>query len=217
RVVRNIFTNELIDIKDDFIENLSHDALVICANELQGDSKTGLSKLLSIFNLASSLKYSHFLTIDENDYPEEYRPIIRRLQKAAEAPDVRYQMDSEDDLSDYIISVERARDAEHAAKIAAEQQVDAERIAKIIAEQQVKVAEQQVKVAEQQVDAERRAKTMAEQQAKEAEQQAKEAEQQAKALLLTLVKLGIEQGLSAEEIADKFNLPLIDVEILMAR
>jgi hypothetical protein len=229
RVARDIFTDEIIDIKDDFIENLSHDALIVCANELQGDSKTGLSKLLSIFNLASSLKYSHFLTIDENDYPEEYRPIIRRLQKAAEAPEVRYQMDSEDDLSDYIISVERARDAERNAKVAAEQQVDTERTAKIAAEQQAKMAEQQVYT-------ERTAKIAAEQQAKMAEQQAKMAEQQAqmaeqqvdtertakivaeqqaKMLFQTLVKLGIEQGLSAAEIAAKFNLPLTDVEILL--
>jgi DNA-directed RNA polymerase specialized sigma24 family protein len=34
-------------------------------------------------------------------------------------------------------------------------------------------------------------------------------------LFQTLVKLGIEQGLSAAEIAAKFNLPLTDVEILL--
>ena len=181
RTVRDMFTNEVVSEKDDFIENLSHNAIIVCANELQGEAKTGLEKLLSIFYLAAAVKYEHLLTIDEYAYPEEFRPIIRRLQKAAETPDVRHRMDGEDDLSDYLLGVERERDMERDLKVAALQQ---------IAESQRAVE-----------------KAHAEKQAAEAN---------ANAMFLTLVRIGIAENLSAEAIAQKYNLSLADVRHAIA-
>ncbi len=110
RICSDAFTGERLNIKDDFIEKLTHDSLVICANELRGTHATGLQKLLSIFNLAAQFKYEHFLIIDEDDYPIEYRPIIRRLQKAGEMADVRRYMDDEDDYLTQLVSAERGRE-----------------------------------------------------------------------------------------------------------
>ena len=62
-IVRDKFTKEIIHTKDNFIENITLDGLVICANELGENEKTGLEKLLSIFRLAAEWKFEHFLLI----------------------------------------------------------------------------------------------------------------------------------------------------------
>ena len=51
--------------------------------------------------------YQHFVNIDENDYPEEYTDIIRRLIKAAAKPDVMDKMDIEDELIEEFEEIER--------------------------------------------------------------------------------------------------------------
>ena len=126
RVCTDGLTQEIILTKDNFVENLTFDALIVCANELKEDEKTALEKLLSIFRVAARLKYEHFLTIDESEYPKKYRPIIRRLQQATETADVRRYMDDEDDYLMQFVAVERERDA---AVARAEEEREAREIA----------------------------------------------------------------------------------------
>ncbi len=193
RIVKNMFTDEVISVKDDFIENLSHNMIIICANEpqggLNGEIDNGLKKLLSIFNLAANLKYEHLLIINENDYPEEYRPIIRRLQKAAETKELRYQMDTEDDLTDYFVGVERDRDAQRELK-----------------ESALKTIEENEKI----IEKERKEK-------EKMEKEKQQAEENTNSLMMTLVKIGISENLNAEEIAAKYNLPLASVIAIVAK
>jgi chemotaxis protein histidine kinase CheA len=205
RTCYDIFTKEVITTKDNFVENLTHDALMICANELRGEEQTNLEKLLSIFRLAAQFKLQHFLTVSEEDYPEQYRPVIRRLQKAAETASVRRLMDDEEDYYMEWVSIERKLDiavaqvqAERAAKESAEAEAQSERAAK-------EAAEAQVKSAEAQAQADRAAKEAA-------EEAKKSADAQAEALLRTLVRTGLDMGLNTAEIAQKFNLPLEAVE-----
>ena len=187
RVCTDIFTQEVIEIKDNFIENLTFDALIICANELQANEKTALEKLLSIFRIAAELKYEHFFNIDENDYPEAYRPIIRRLQKAKETDNILRLMNDEDDYFMQFVSVERERDA-----------------ALTSLEKERKEKEKERKEKETALKGQAAAKA--------ALHKAHEAQ---KTLTKTLIEIGLAQNLTAEAIAAKFDLPLEVVQAML--
>jgi hypothetical protein len=180
RTCYDVFTKELITTKDNFIENLTFDALVVCANELRGRNKTGLEKLLSIFNLAARHKYDHILLIDEDQYPEKYQPIVRRLQKACELQAVRKLMDDEDDYLSQLVAAERRGD-------------DALALAeKAFAEiEQINAEKDKINAEKDKINAEKE-KINAEKDKMQAQ----------------LVRLGIEMGLTPTEIAAKFNLSI---------
>ncbi|GAB4425626.1 MAG: hypothetical protein OHK0039_43390 [Bacteroidia bacterium] len=82
-----------------FIEALTHDATVIQAEHLKGQRRTVLEKFLSIFDQsAQSDPKGHILALSEHDYPDDYRPVIRRLQKALQQPKIEEEMDLEDEV-----------------------------------------------------------------------------------------------------------------------
>ncbi|TAD98226.1 MAG: hypothetical protein EAZ97_11105, partial [Bacteroidetes bacterium] len=62
--------------------------------------RNSLETLLSIFDQSNRADSRHILNVSEEDFPEEYREIIRRLQKANGEQEIRKQMDLEDDLVD---------------------------------------------------------------------------------------------------------------------
>ena len=180
RNVRDKFTKEPILTKDNFIENITYDALIICANELQDNEKTALEKMLSIFRKASDAQFDHALIIDETDYPTQFRPIIRRLQKAIETADVLRLMDDEDDYFMQFVNAEnRIEDLE---------------LALANAKDTLKQAEINVKRAEEEQ--------------KRMEEEQKQARINATGMLLTLVRIGVAENLTAEAIAQKYNLSL---------
>ena len=49
----------------------------------------------------------HILNVSEEDFPEKYRPIIRRLKMAASDPYVKRQMKKEDEDIKYLQDIER--------------------------------------------------------------------------------------------------------------
>ena len=67
------------------------------------------------------------LNIDENDYPKDYKDLIRRLQKAIAEPEVRETMNIEDDLLEELCRMERNADAQHERAEKAEQQIKEEK------------------------------------------------------------------------------------------
>ncbi|TAD95109.1 MAG: hypothetical protein EAZ97_16010 [Bacteroidetes bacterium] len=62
------------------------------------------------------------MNISENDFPEKYREIIRRLQKAQSEQALRNQMTLEDDLRSQIENIWR-ESAENKEKIAKQEKV----------------------------------------------------------------------------------------------
>ncbi len=93
----DLATGELLKHKEEFIESLSHDSYVIQIPELKGKRRNDLEKILSIFD-QSQKESDHILNINENDFPEEYRDIIRKLQRAISDEDVQNTMDVEDEI-----------------------------------------------------------------------------------------------------------------------
>jgi hypothetical protein len=101
-------TQEELAHKEEFIESLTHDSYIIQIPRLREKRRNDLEILLSIFDQSQQTSDSrHFLNLNEEAYPEEFRIVIRRLLKAAVEEDVCETMDLEDDILDELESLER--------------------------------------------------------------------------------------------------------------
>ncbi|MEA3446301.1 MAG: hypothetical protein U9R19_16400 [Bacteroidota bacterium] len=96
-------TGEKIDEKNEFVDCLTHNSFIIQIPYLKENRRNETEILLSIFDQTLKIKEDeHILNIREEDFPEKYRPIIRRLLKAISEPGIRRKMDNEDDLIEEI-------------------------------------------------------------------------------------------------------------------
>jgi hypothetical protein len=103
RTYQDAATKKEIHEKEEFIECLTHDSIVIQIPALRESRRNKLEKVLSVFNNAKE----HLIDIQESDYPEEYHEVIRRLLKAASEPEVRETMTVEDEYLEELESLER--------------------------------------------------------------------------------------------------------------
>ncbi|MCP5102769.1 MAG: hypothetical protein GY950_05305, partial [bacterium] len=118
----NDATDEKLVGREEFIEGLTHDSFIIQVSYLRDDLKTELEKMLSIFDQRkiSSSSNHHILNIKEENYPEKYRPIIRRLRHAAAEQGVRDRMDMEDEITDELNNMSRVIEQQKEILIEAE-------------------------------------------------------------------------------------------------
>jgi hypothetical protein len=88
------------ELKDneEFIESLTHDSVIIQIPYLKEPRRTELEQLLSIFDQGESHSTHHILNVKEEDFPEKYGEIIRRLQRAIAEKKIRQTMDIEDEI-----------------------------------------------------------------------------------------------------------------------
>jgi hypothetical protein len=100
-------TGELVPEREEFIESLTHDSIIIQIPYLSGKRITELEQLLALFDQSSQALDHHFLNISEEDLPERYRPLLRRLQQAIADPQVRQTMEAEDDLIEELKDYQR--------------------------------------------------------------------------------------------------------------
>ncbi|MBK9335374.1 MAG: hypothetical protein IPM98_01820 [Lewinellaceae bacterium] len=98
RVYTDAATGEPILEKEEFIESLTHDSIIIQIPYLRDRRRTELEQLLTLFDQSNATQNRHLLNVNEDDLPERYRPMIRRLQKAIADDAVRQTMEVEDDL-----------------------------------------------------------------------------------------------------------------------
>ena len=104
----DVVGNQEINVKEDFIESLSHDSYVIQISQLRDRYQTEIEQLLALFNQHQHLKYDkHVLTINKQDYPSKYHSLIRRLQQAIAEPEIRRDMDTEDEILADLQNLER--------------------------------------------------------------------------------------------------------------
>ncbi|MDR1937706.1 MAG: hypothetical protein LBQ73_04290 [Tannerellaceae bacterium] len=95
---------------DDFIPSLHHRSWIIQIPHLKQHRRNVLEQLLSVFDQDNITSNDHILNIREEDVPAAYRPIIRRLQQAAESPQVQDEMDMEDDYFEEFRARERNKE-----------------------------------------------------------------------------------------------------------
>jgi hypothetical protein len=91
-------TGEEIHEREEFIESLTHDSIIIQIPYLKDRRRTELEQLLSLFDQSNASGDRHFLQVREEYLPERYRPLLRKLQKAYTDPTVRETMNAEDEL-----------------------------------------------------------------------------------------------------------------------
>lgn len=100
-------TGKKLTQKEEFIESLTHDSYIIQIRYLVGKRRSELEQLLSIFDQTNKSADAHFLTINEQEVPQPYRPLIRRLQKALADVKVKRTMTAEDEIIEEIKSYQR--------------------------------------------------------------------------------------------------------------
>jgi hypothetical protein len=97
RIYQDLVTGEQINVKESFIESLTHDSYIIQIPQLAKKRRNDLEKLLSIFDQSESIDQTHhILNINEADYPVKYGDLIRRLRSVILEPEIRKQMKDED-------------------------------------------------------------------------------------------------------------------------
>ena len=97
-IVKDRATGRELTLRNEFIESLHHQSWIVQIPNLKKHRRDDLEKLLSIFDQNKITDSNHILNVKEEDFPEEFRHIIRRLKQAAESEEVAEQMNAEDDL-----------------------------------------------------------------------------------------------------------------------
>ena len=124
--------------KEEFIESLTHDSFIIQIPALRTKYKTEAEQILSVFDQKHIEGDHHLLNIQEENYSEKYRPLIRRLQRAVAEPQVRKTMDIEDEILEELGSLER--------KLAKKDEVIAEKDQALVEKDQALVEKNQALV-----------------------------------------------------------------------
>jgi hypothetical protein len=153
REYRDVTTQEVLDIKEDFVELLTHDSYLIQLKLLKGKSRTKLEKVLQVFNPEFKTDDNHQLNFQGDLDEPLVQKIVTRLERAIASEEMRDKMDVEDEI-DRIFEREMGK------------------LAKII-----EIKDQELEAERQKAEAERQ-KAEAERQKAEAERQKAEVERQ---------------------------------------
>ncbi len=86
-------------VPDPFIESLTHDSIIIQIPYLNGKVRNRLERLLQVFDQSYCLKSNeHVMEIDESGMELEEKLVVDRLIRAFVAPEVRRDMEVEDEI-----------------------------------------------------------------------------------------------------------------------
>jgi hypothetical protein len=107
REIVDLATGQPLTEKEPFIEGLTHDSYVIQIPELNRRHRTDIEAMLQIFDQSRRSSDEHVLDIDEQDLPERYRPLSRRLHHARAEPELAEAMDMEDEILEALRENER--------------------------------------------------------------------------------------------------------------
>ena len=100
--ILDVGAQQIVEAKSDFIESLNHLSWIVQISCLQEPRRNELELLLSVFDQHNRSSDDHILNVREDDFPEKYRPLLRRLKQAASVPEVAEQMTIEDEVLDYL-------------------------------------------------------------------------------------------------------------------
>jgi len=96
------------EAREEFIESLTHDSLVVQIPHLNHRHRSDIECLLGIFDQSQKDPAdAHTLSVREEDYPEKFQGVIRRLIMATSEPQVRETMEVEDDFLEDLEDMER--------------------------------------------------------------------------------------------------------------
>jgi len=137
--VKDRATGAELQLRHEFIDSLHHKSWIVQISKLKEHRRDDLETLLSIFDQNNITDSNHILNVNEEDFPEEFRHIIRRLKQAAESKEVTEQMTAEDELISDFQNLER--------QVAAMEEIIEEK--EKVLEEKEKVLEEKEKVLEE--------------------------------------------------------------------
>ena len=108
--VSDMTTGEVFEKKNEFIESLNHRSWIIQVRQLKARRRNELENLLSIFDQDNITNNKHILNIDENQFPEEYGFITRKLREAFESKQVREEMHIEDEFLNELLNLQKSNE-----------------------------------------------------------------------------------------------------------
>jgi hypothetical protein len=100
--IKDVSTGEIVNRESKFIESLNHKSWIVQISCLKARRRNELEQLLSVFDQSNRTSDVHILNVNEDDFPEKYRPIIRRLKGAASDSTVKKQMKEDDEILKYL-------------------------------------------------------------------------------------------------------------------
>ncbi len=117
RVYTNVATGEIVEGKDDFVEQLTHDSYIVQIPQLPLVTQNKVEQVLSVFSqrwIGKSHVYSHWMY----DYPTGVTDdkllvkILSRLRKATLSPDVKEDIYIEEEIDESIDNIIRTKNLE---------------------------------------------------------------------------------------------------------
>ena len=176
------YDDHVIDQKDQFIESLTHDSIIVQIPYLQGRTRNRLERLLNLFDQDRRRKNDdHFLEIDETQFHDrDEKLFVDRLLRAGTTPDVRRAMEVEDE----ILSEIEARDTTIMQKDKVIEQK----------EQMIEQKEQVIEQKEQMIE------------------QSKQVIERQKQAMKEMVRMLSQAGISIDDISHKLSLSTEDIK-----
>ena len=98
RVYQDAITHEIIEIKEDFVELLTHDSYLIQVPRLTVHTKTKLERVLQVFSPEYRTKDSHQLDFKGDVKDSLVKKMVDRLGRAIASDEMRDKMDVEDEI-----------------------------------------------------------------------------------------------------------------------
>ena len=98
REYKDVITQEIIEVKEDFVELLTHDSYLIQLKLLSGKSRTKLEKVLQVFSSEFKTEDKHQLNFKGDLNEPLVQKIVARLERAIASEEIRDKMDVEDEI-----------------------------------------------------------------------------------------------------------------------
>lgn len=121
REYRDVITQEIINVKEDFVELLTHDFYLIQIRKLQGKSRTKLERILQVFSPEYQTQDKHQMDFKGDVNEPLVKKIVDRLGRAIASDEIRDKMDVEDEI-DRIFERELKKLAAEKDKVIAEKE-----------------------------------------------------------------------------------------------
>ncbi|MDX1906126.1 MAG: hypothetical protein SF053_03770 [Bacteroidia bacterium] len=99
REYRDVVTQELLEIKEDFVELLTHDSYLIQVHKLPRQARSKLERVLQVFSpVYQTTQSKHQLDFQGETDDPLVKKMVDRLVRAISSEDIREKMDVEDEL-----------------------------------------------------------------------------------------------------------------------
>ena len=213
-----------------FVESLIHDSIIVQIPLLHGQINNRLEKVLSVFDQTyKDKKDNHLLRLDEDAYSDDssMEYILRRLMQAATSPDVRQDMNVEDEYfsaiadRDLAIETRQKRIEEQETKLKEQDSILKEQSSQLkeqssqLKEQSSQLKEQSSQLKEQSSQLKEQSSQIAQQTSQLQEQSSQLKEQ--KAIMRAMVENMRNHGMTLEQIAQMTGKSIDEINRLISK